>query len=339
MTLLKKPEHLDALLKISPDLLSFFDSLSNLPIHYVATNGHPDILTKMVKLKPALLESKNKMGHTPLVIAALNRNQSTLKALLSLGANPNVQLPNGMTALTIALQYGAGDLAKDLLSNPLTDVNLSMPSGETYLHLAINMGLIDICQLIIPKMTDFKKATKSRGYTVLHQAADIGLDRVVELIMKTAKIEVDHKSGSGSTALHLAAANNHLKTVEILVTYKANIQLVNSLGDTPLMRALECRSEAVAMFLAERQPLVKTSKGTYCKIAAEHNMWAVVDLLIERGDDANHSIDGSPSCVDYIVRDGSLSRINKLHEKKKIDLSNKTLVKRLANLSAMQSFG
>lgn len=55
--------------------------------------------------------------------------------------------------------------------------------------------------------------------------------------MKTAKIEVDYKSGYGSTALHLAAADN-LKTVEILVTHKANIQLANSLGDTPLMRNL-----------------------------------------------------------------------------------------------------
>jgi len=59
-----------------------------------------------------LLDTLNSAGETALMIAVKRGKVKTLKILLELGASPDVQTPDGESALTLAEASGKDELVK-----------------------------------------------------------------------------------------------------------------------------------------------------------------------------------------------------------------------------------
>ena len=59
-----------------------------------------------------LLDSLNSAGETALMISVKRGNVRTIKSLLELGASPDIQTPDGESALTLAETSGNDELVK-----------------------------------------------------------------------------------------------------------------------------------------------------------------------------------------------------------------------------------
>ena len=65
------------------------------------------------------------------------------------------------------------------------------------------------------------------------------------------------RNDGGDTPLHLAAAHGHTETVRLLLSNKANCNLVNEHGNTPLHYACFWNNEDIAVLLIGKGALVQ----------------------------------------------------------------------------------
>ncbi|WP_131781909.1 ankyrin repeat domain-containing protein [Legionella gresilensis] len=75
---------------------------------------------------------------------------------------------------------------------------------------------------------------KETSKTVLQEAATLGYDQFLAEALKIDSEHINLADEHGNTALHFAAAHFHFKTVECLVTYKANPNCINTSNSLPI---------------------------------------------------------------------------------------------------------
>lgn len=78
---------------------------------------------------------------------------------------------------------------------------------------------------------------------------------------------VDCIEAGGFSALHFAAFNGDLQLIEVLLQYKANVEIVNYDGNTPMMMAAKVKQLAAIMKLAEAGASVNFATSTGCTAA------------------------------------------------------------------------
>lgn len=156
-----------------------------------------------------------------------------------------------------------------LLENP--DLSRESYSGRTLLHTASAAGNLPIVRALLKLgvVADIKDAG---GHTPLYCVGNRcsgGGPVVRALIQGGAK--VDACDGvKRCTALHMAARRGNVEVSEALLECGANIEARDSLGETPLRRAVNCRQIGVAaLLLAEgADPHSVGSKGLTPLLAA-----------------------------------------------------------------------
>ena len=118
--------------------------------------------------------------------------------------------------------------------------------------------------------------------------------------------DVNSTNSFGETALHLAAANGNLEIVKLLIEkYGANINAKTIRGTTPLMTAMQERSEEIANYLLAHNPElnVKESEWGLTEImrASLEGYSGIVQELINRKVNVNEKdFDGKTSLM-YVV--------------------------------------
>ncbi|OFW47197.1 MAG: hypothetical protein A3J29_07795 [Acidobacteria bacterium RIFCSPLOWO2_12_FULL_67_14b] len=142
-------------------------------------------------------------GATPLVVAAAYLEVEVMRALLDGGAQADVRLPNGVSALHIA----AG----------LPIENEARPSDLA------RWNIVDSDTPEVPRPPDDVVAA-------------------VRLLLNGGA-NVAHAADSGDTALHAAAASNQPAVIELLVERGAQVNVKNKNGQTPLALTLPRKTE------------------------------------------------------------------------------------------------
>lgn len=61
---------------------------------------------------------------------------------------------------------------------------------------------------------------------------------------------VNCKDKTGSTALHRASSSGQFKSVKVLLDHKANMEIKDITGSTPLLIAVTCKYDTIALYLA-----------------------------------------------------------------------------------------
>jgi len=180
-------------------------------------------------------------------------------------------------AAMLALMIGKGDGAmlhyvrEKLVANPA--LAQERYSGRTLLHGAAAAGNLSIVELLLrlgaePDMADAGSHTPL--YCVANECKARGGASVVRALVQ-AGARVDASDGvKHCTALHMAARRGSVEIAEALLDAGADIEAPDSLGDTPLRRAVNCdKTDVAAMLLARGADMhSKGSKGITPLVAA-----------------------------------------------------------------------
>jgi truncated hemoglobin YjbI len=177
----------------------------------------------------------------------------------------------------LALMIGKGDSAmldyvrEKLLAAPA--LAQERYSGRTLLHGAAAAGNLAIVELLL-RLGAVPDVADAGGHTPLYCVANEckarGGASVVRALIQ-AGASVDASGGvKHCTALHMAARRGNVEVAEALLDCGAGIEARDSLGDTPLRRAVNCDKTNVATLLLARgaDPHSKGSKGITASAAA-----------------------------------------------------------------------
>jgi hypothetical protein len=149
-----------------------------------------------------------------------------------------------------------GDVAVALVCGLLV-TGACWSHGATWVHAAARDRSVSFNVLMLAGLD--VDARDERGYTALIYAAEAGDTQTIELLLSYgADVNRDDTSG---TALTKAAAKGHLRTVRLLIDRGARLDAVNRHGLSALALARRHGRADVEAFLAQRVPRQASPSG------------------------------------------------------------------------------
>ncbi|XP_004608498.2 ankyrin repeat domain-containing protein 55 isoform X1 [Sorex araneus] len=174
-------------------------------VYQAASNGDVNALTSVIREDPSILECCDSEGCTPLMHAVSGRQVDTVKLLLKMGANINMQDAYGRTSLCLATYLGWLEGCVSLLRNGAKH-NIPDKNGRLPLHAATAEPDV-------------------RLLTVLVQQSNLS--------------EINHQDNEGMTPLHWAAFHNQPQHTQMLLKKGADPTLVDKDFKTALHWAVQ----------------------------------------------------------------------------------------------------
>ncbi|KAK2721539.1 hypothetical protein QYM36_003735, partial [Artemia franciscana] len=186
-------------------------NLLQLALHLSSKKGNLDLCQILVS-KGVYIDALDWTKRSPMFYAVFGNQNDMTNFLLEKGADPN----------------GRGKRMK-----------------ETLLHLAVRNGNFDICQKLVANGAALE-ALDSKNRTALSYAVMKNNIKITEYLLKNganpnANVMTFHRSPySGEphicqTVLHVAVRYRFYKIVKLLIENRANVNCLNSRGQTPLM--------------------------------------------------------------------------------------------------------
>jgi ankyrin repeat protein len=240
-----------------------------------------EILAKQRKIVKALLslgadaDLQDSNGNTALMLAAGNNNDSIVK-ILAPQSERNKRDKWGNTALMRAILHQYFDVAKTLVRCS-TDFNIKNCEGKTALDL--------IAELEPKKASELINVQDKNGYTPLMRAI---LTKDVILAIKLLKLraDVNIKDPQGDTALTLAAQLGLQEVVELLLKTGAEVNVQNNNKSTALIKAARNGHTPVVEFLIQEgadTEKVNKMKHTALTAAVARNHPDTTHALLKHG--------------------------------------------------------
>jgi ankyrin repeat protein len=173
-----------------------------------------------------------------LLVAAKNDSE-TVRRLLKQGVKVHVRDDHGRTPLLLAVHHNQVEAAR-LLIEAGADVNAQDRMQDSPLLFAGAEGRLEILRLILKAKPNFKVYNRYGG-TALIPACERGHVEVVKELIKT-DMDINHINRLGWTALLEAiilseGGPKHQEIVRLLVKAKANVNLADKDGVSPLHHA------------------------------------------------------------------------------------------------------
>ena len=138
-----------ALLNANCNIRARDDIDGAMAIHIAAANEHNDIVNLLIKKDKTLLNEKdNNGGDTPLHWAIMKSSNSTIRLLLSLGANPSQQNSSGQHPLHYGALYGNMDAVVVLVEKYNVNKGLKDKDGDTAADIASQNGYENIASYL-----------------------------------------------------------------------------------------------------------------------------------------------------------------------------------------------
>lgn len=224
----------------------------------------------------------------PLFIAAEKNDVNTVKFLLKLGANPNIQYA-GTSLLHRAIGNEQSVLATALI-NGGANVNAIDTYKRTPIHIAIHKKDPRLTRLLIKSKASIHRVDQSKD-TLLHIAVREDKPALAGLLLKSGA-RVNLKNDSKETPLQIAVRDSKLVMARMLVKAGAHVNLKDDRGRTPLQIAMNKKNLAYTQLLiaaganvnfrdsGENTPLIKAVKQVNLPL---------IKLLLKSGAKVNHA--------------------------------------------------
>ncbi len=276
----------------------------------IVANNYP-VFERLLNLQPQFANQLTQKRYSPLMLACLHGNVAMVSRLIEVGADPNVTLMDGSSALMLAIQNGQVEAAIRLLSDsPIVNVNLKLVHGQTPLHEALEINQPNVVAALVAEGAKLSARRHQDGFTPFHCAAFCGREEQVRLLLDRRPGLLNIQIESGETALHLAAKQGCLQVVETLVRYGIDVDFLDSQGNSALLIAIREGFKSIVEILLPLSHLTQKNKAgeSALSLAAKLSDFVLCDILIARGADlAQHEIDqsqinGMPLSFYLIVR-------------------------------------
>ena len=300
-------------------------------LHYSCGYGHVDIVWTLVKHK-ANVNAKTDSDDTPLTLAAINKHDNVVNALLSnsqclVDAKGQDRL---YTALHYSCRYGHVDIVRTLVKHK-ANVNAKTKRGETPLTLATRNKHDNVVHALLSDSQCLVDTKGRDGYTALQYSCRYGYVGIVRTLVNH-KAHVNARTDSGDTPLTLAAINKHDNVVHALSDYNCEVYAKDKDAYTALLH-LSCERGYVSIvrsILNEDKANVNTrtdSGDTPLTLAARDGHDNVVHALLS---DSQCLVDAKGqdgyTALHYSCRYGNVDIV-------------RTLVKQKANVNARTDSG
>jgi len=226
-------------------------------------HGKENAVETLARLN-CLLDQETSQGHTALEQAASSGKLNVVAKLLSLKANGDYQTKTGNTAMGVAAFNGHME-AIDILLQGKADPGLETKRGckSPLLKAVQNNQVMMVHHLARPPIEVNLSQEMRDGNTALMLAAGEGRVKVIKALV-TAKAPVDYESSVvGKTALGHASMIGNTAAINELAQQRADLNLENQFGRTPLLCAVMCgQQKSVLLLLRLRAtPDYMTSSG------------------------------------------------------------------------------
>jgi len=281
-------------------------------LHYACEFGDLESVKILVNNK-IIIDSYSNNSRTPLHLASIHNSPSIVKFLLENMSDPNFKDHSGCTPLLLAAKYGNVDCMALLLAY---GANLYEEDFRKWniLHYAAFQGHPKAVRYICKYDSDFDflqnkrnsqqklaieiardSSIKSCFITIWHAARQGDLDATRHLLFQGENIN-ELSTFLKNTPLHLAVFNNHYLLVRLLLENKAEADIRNRDGVTPLEYAdmlftiisklynrlgEDSFSQEVDLRDFVRNALNKSEKilnSTVCKANRKVKLWNVLDF-------------------------------------------------------------
>src|SRR5215471_11365847 len=169
-------------------------------------------------------------------------DKKAILALLQQGADINVRDAQGRTPVMIATYQHNTDMVRALLQAG-ADVNIRDNNKENPLLHSAAKGWLDILKLSIEAHADTRLTNRFGGISII-PASERGHVEIVRELLTHTDINVNHVNNLGWTALLEAiilsnGGKAHQQIVQLLVDHRADVNLADRDGVTPLQHARE----------------------------------------------------------------------------------------------------
>ncbi|XP_053198303.1 transient receptor potential cation channel subfamily A member 1b [Scomber japonicus] len=249
---------LENLVKKSPEVLNERDECGASPLHHAAAGGHVTLIQSITAVIDSKeLDSCDEQGNVPLHWAVEKNKAESCRALLDLGADPNILNMALLSPLHLAVSQGHNNLVELLLSYSATDCNLPGDLGNTPVMLACSINNCEALSTLIKHGARLCQQNKL-GHYAMHAAAFAGAKTAMEVILKAGE-ELGHSSEghinyldkSMSSPLHLAVRGGNIETIRLCLATGAKVDQQQNDRSTPLhLACTQGATEVVKLMLS-----------------------------------------------------------------------------------------
>ncbi|XP_068565601.1 transient receptor potential cation channel subfamily A member 1b isoform X2 [Cebidichthys violaceus] len=242
---------LENLVRKCPEVLSEKDECGASPLHHAAAGDCVNLIQFITTgINSQDLNSCDEQGNVPLHWAVEKNMAESCRALLDLGANPNILNKALQSPLHLAVCLGHNNLVELLLSYSATDCNLEGDLGNTPLILACSLNNFEALTILIKHGRARLCKQNKLGHFPVHAAAFAGAKKAIEVILKAGEksghqIEshVNYLDKSKSSPLHLAVRGGNIETIRFCIAAGAKVDQQQNDRSTPLH--LACTQGAI----------------------------------------------------------------------------------------------
>ncbi|CAC5377619.1 unnamed protein product [Mytilus coruscus] len=118
------------------------------------------------------------------------------------------------------------------------NINMRRQNGTTSLYIACENGHLQLLKVLLKYRAD-PTLKKNSGDSSLSVACENGHTNIVSEILGSTDEDKDYQNRNGYSPMYFACQNGHVDIVQILIKYRANINLSSKLGVSPLFIACE----------------------------------------------------------------------------------------------------
>lgn len=265
------------------------------PLETAVRNQKPEIAHLLLQrgANIDLTQTQSTIVTPPLHYAAYNGYVQLVELLLEW--NPDLELKdaNNLTPLFVSMAQPNLEITRMLLAAG-ADVNAVAYNSASTLGVALSKKRLDLVQLLIDHgfVVDQRNGHDQKVASYLSIAAKQGGEDVV-LILLENKANVDVCDMNGTTPLMIAAQRDHSGIVNLLLKYGANIKAVDRQKHTALHFAARNHSTSTTMSLllenTSEVDVISLAGMTPLMIAAQNDLPGNVEILLAHGANPNRS--------------------------------------------------
>ncbi|KAF5638089.1 ankyrin 3 [Fusarium sp. NRRL 52700] len=254
------------------------------------------------------IQALDRYGRTPLALAAANGKTAAVALLLEKRANVEHASINGRTPLMSAAEGGSEECMRLLISRGAS-VTATDDKGQTALFRAVCTGIESEAKvhLLVHKGVDVT-AIDNQGFTALTWSLKLrtATKTTVQILLSHGDT-LDRTDHFGRTLLMLSL-NNNLSIMEHLIESGAEIDSLDTQGQSALLLAFKLKAERQARLLIDRGACINVCDTRNSRTALSY---AVTSRYDDMEGPRGHSYTGIPCYDEYLpssIAEGLLIR-------------------------------